>query len=94
MDQQDESYEYINVKTELFANIVDRQVIQYLSIDVEGNELKILDTIDFDYYDIWVMTIENNSFNNQLLDFFKDKPYTRVANLGCDEVFVKNTLIV
>jgi FkbM family methyltransferase len=92
--EDEKLYEYINVKTELFRNIIDRRIIQYMSLDVEGNELKILNTIDFNYFDIRVMTIENNFFDNKIFDFFKDKSYTRVANLGCDEVYVKNTLIV
>lgn len=94
LDETEGLYEYINVKTELFENIVDRQTIQYLSLDVEGNELKILNTIDFDRFDIWVMSIENNSADNQISNFFKDKPYTHVSNLGCDEIYIKNTLIV
>lgn len=90
----EDGYEYLIVKTELFENLVKEKTIQYLSIDVEGNELRILNTIDFDKYDIWTMTIENNSFGDQISNFFKDKPYTLLCKLGCDEVYVKNTLIV
>lgn len=83
-------YEKIYVETKLFSSIVkDRKKINYLSIDAEGAELSILKKIDFDYYDIEVMTIENNKFDSTIKNFFIDKPYTMVKNLGCDEIYVK-----
>jgi len=88
------TYEYIKVKTEKFNNIINQKRIDYLSIDVEGNELNILKTIDFDSYDIRVMTIESNNFGDRILEFFSDKPYTLINRLGCDDVYVKNTIIL
>ena len=87
-------YEKILVDTRLFSSIVkDKRKVNYLSIDVEGAELSVLKTIDFNYYDIEVLTIENNNNTSDIKNFFADKPYTMVKNLGCDEVYVKNTIL-
>jgi FkbM family methyltransferase len=86
-------YEYINVKTELFDNLVESKTINFLSLDTEGNEMKILKTIDFDKYDIQVITVENNDFDNKFNVFFSDKPYTFMGRLQCDEIYVKNYML-
>ena len=86
-------YQYVTVKTERFDNLVSNtKIIDYLSIDTEGNELSILQTIDFNKYDIRVMTIENNKHDNRFVEFFSDKPYDLVARLGCDEVYAKRLI--
>ena len=83
-------HEYVTVKTERFENLIpNTKIIDYLSIDTEGNELSILKSIDFDKYNIYVMTIENNAYDDRFVKFFSDKPYTLAAKLGCDEVYVK-----
>lgn len=89
MSADPDAFKYIDVKTDTFANIVDFQNIDFLSIDTEGNELKILQSIDFSKYNIHVISVENNNFDNTFIEFFKDKPYDLVAKLGCDEVYVK-----
>jgi FkbM family methyltransferase len=84
------AFNYIEVKTNTFDNIVnDITYIDFLSIDTEGNELKILNTIDFDKYDIQVISLENNKFDNTFQKFFYNTKYQLVARLGCDEVYVK-----
>jgi len=82
-------FDYIDVELDLFDNIVDSTTIDFLSIDTEGNELKILQTINFSKYDIKVITVENNDYDNKFIDFFTPKGYKRVVRLGCDELYVK-----
>jgi hypothetical protein len=66
------------------------KVIDYLSIDTEGNELEILNTIDFTKYDIKAITVENNDYDDKFHKFFSDKKdYKFVTRLGCDEVYIK-----
>lgn len=84
-----DAFTYIEVECDTFSNIVETTTIDFLSIDTEGNELKILQTIDFDKYDIHVLTIENNDFDDKFIKFFSDKPYQFVGRLQCDEIFVK-----
>jgi FkbM family methyltransferase len=86
-------YERIVVKTELFDNIVTQKTINYLSLDTEGNEIKILHTIDFDKYDIEVLSIENNFKDDRFQKFFQDKPYILFQRTGCDEIYIKKSLI-
>ena len=83
-------FDYIDVKLDLFDNIVDNNVIDFLSLDTEGNELKILKTIDFDKYDIKVITVENNDYDNKFFDFLIPKGYQMITRLGCDELYIIN----
>lgn len=85
----EEGYEYIDVELDLFDNIVDSITIDFLSLDTEGNELKILQTIDFNKYDIKVITVENNDYDNKFLEFLTPRGYQPVTRLGCDEVYIK-----
>jgi FkbM family methyltransferase len=62
--------------------------IHYCSIDTEGNEMAILKSIDFTHTFIHVFTIENNYHNNENRTFLKKHGYSKVWNLGCDEVFI------
>lgn len=56
-------------------------VIDYLSIDCEGNELSILESIDFNTYNIHIITVEHNAFfsgdeyKNKIRNFLESKGY-------------------
>ena len=89
MKSNPNAFSYIDVQTDTFNNIVDFIDIDFLSIDTEGNELKILQSIDFNKYNIRVISVENNNFDSTFIEFFADKPYNLVTQLGCDEVYVK-----
>lgn len=91
--RENQTCEVIKVKTEVFENIVESNKIDYLSIDTEGNELRILETIDFERYDISTLSLENNFNDSRYVNFFKDKPYTLFTNTGCDEIWVKNSIL-
>jgi FkbM family methyltransferase len=84
-----QQYEYIDVECKTFDSLIDVYDIDFLSLDTEGNELKILQSIDFTKYNIDVITVENNDYDNKFLDFFNDKNYSLVVKLGCDEVYKK-----
>lgn len=61
--------------------------IDYCSLDVEGAELNILRSIDFENISIDVFTIENNYKTDEIKNFMHSKGYDLIATLGCDEVF-------
>jgi FkbM family methyltransferase len=63
--------------------------IDYLSLDTEGNEFKILKTIDFDKFNIKTMTIENNYNNVEQTNYVLSKGYYCLGRLEADEIFVK-----
>jgi FkbM family methyltransferase len=58
LQQSPSDFEYIEVECDLFENIVDQTKIDFLSLDTEGNELKILQSIDFNKFDIEIITVE------------------------------------
>jgi FkbM family methyltransferase len=86
---QNDEFDYIDVELDLFDNIVDNTIIDFLSLDTEGNELKILQTIDFNKYNIKVITVENNDYDDKFLKFLTPKNYHFVTRLGCDELYIK-----
>lgn len=61
--------------------------IDYCSIDVEGGEIAVLNSIDFSKVRIKVFTIENNYGGNQVKKFLKPYGYKLIAKLGSDEVY-------
>jgi len=89
LQQNQSDYEYIEVECDLFENIVDQNRIDFLSLDTEGNELKILQSIDFDKFDIEVITVENNDYDNKFMNFLIPKGYRFIKRLGCDELYIK-----
>jgi len=64
--------------------------IDLISIDVEGAELSVLKSINFDKVDITCFLIENNYGLNEETEFLKEKGYSLVGNIQWDCVFVKN----
>lgn len=90
----EKGFNYIDTELDLFDNIVDQTEIDFLSIDTEGNELKILQTIDFDKYNIKVITLENNEYDSRFNEFLIPKGFTFVKRLGCDELYINNKIII
>jgi len=84
-----EDFSYIDVECDLFENIVQNDKIDFLSLDTEGNELKILQTIDFNKFNIDVITVENNNNDNKFLNYLTSTGYQFVTRLGCDEIYKK-----
>ena len=89
-DSQD--FDYLNVECKTFDSIVKTYNIDFLSLDTEGNELKILQSIDFNKYDIDVITVENNNYDDRFFNFLNTKNYTFITRLGCDELYKKNKI--
>lgn len=79
--------------------------VDYLSIDVEGYEMNVLESIDFSKTHIKLISLENDlGFtyipvigkkigselgNNKVRNFLKNKGYTYVARIMCDDFFLK-----
>jgi FkbM family methyltransferase len=62
--------------------------IDYLSIDIEGSELQVLNSIKFDDYEIKVLSLENNDQKeinfNKLLQY---NGFLYFDTIGVDEIF-------
>jgi len=63
--------------------------IDFCSLDVEGAELDILKTIDFDNFYFDVFSIENNSGTSDIKKFMEKNGYEAMELLGCDEIYRK-----
>lgn len=67
----------------------DFKKIDFCSIDVEGAELDILKTINFENFEFDIFTIENNTGTSVIRKFMQEKGYEGIELLGCDEVYKK-----
>ena len=61
--------------------------IDYLSIDTEGGELAILQSIDFSRLDVNLISVENNYGDPQLRSLLDLAGFRLVARLACDEIY-------
>jgi FkbM family methyltransferase len=64
--------------------------IDYLSIDTEGSELAILKTIDFNKYNIGIMIIEYNYYNQELLNLLEKNNFEIIEHIGMLDLVVRN----
>ena len=81
--------EIIKIDAKKFESIVTEKNIDFLSIDTEGSELEILDTIDFNKFNIKVICIENNFFEKKFETFMNSKGYDFYDNVYIDYLYVK-----
>ncbi|XP_065351451.1 uncharacterized protein LOC135946904 [Cloeon dipterum] len=86
----------IPITTLLLA--LDKKRVDYFSLDVEGNELDVLRTIDFNKFDIRTLSVEFSNIKegkDALLRHMMENGYilhsnvTRYDNLANDFIFVK-----
>ena len=85
----------IKVKTIKLSSILEKYGIvniDFLSIDTEGSELDILKVLDFDKYNIDVITIEDNYNDPKLMKFFLDGGYEYIKQIECDKIFKRETI--
>tara|TARA_Y100000813_G_C23996931_1_gene273932 strand:- start:169 stop:660 length:492 start_codon:yes stop_codon:yes gene_type:complete len=80
------------IKTTTFNKVIPSdKIIDYLSIDTEGNEIDILETIDFSIYTIKVISVENNLHANiNFNSFFEKRDFSFFDRAGSDEIFYNN----
>ena len=68
--------------------MIKHKDIDYLSIDVEGGELCLLESLDFDFYKIKVISIENNQPNEiSYNDLMKKNGFKLFDYVGADEIY-------
>lgn len=77
------------IEAATFSEIVEyNYLIDYLSIDVEGGEMDILESIDFDLYKIKVLSIENNYPSEINYEkYLSDKGFCYIDSVGVDEIY-------
>ena len=82
----------LNLKTITFSDIAPKDTdIDYLSIDIEGGEMNLIKSINFEIINIKVISVENNSPKEQnFKNFFEGKNFNYFDRIGQDEIFYNN----
>lgn len=70
-------------------DIIKTKLIDFISIDTEGNEFEILSSINFQNLDIKVIVIENNYNDSRIKKHLVKFGYHPLINLDVDEVYLK-----
>ena len=65
--------------------------IDFLSLDVEGGEMGILESFPFDRFDVTMWSIENNTQSSDIPTLMRDNGYDLVEFAGVDDIFRKRT---
>jgi len=85
--------EVIKVKVRTLNNVLREHnihKIDYCSIDAEGSELKILETFDFEEFDVTFFSIENNYNSDKIRQVMVDRGYKLIHTFeGYDELYQK-----
>lgn len=63
--------------------------VDFLSLDVEGAELDILETFDFKAFDVTFLSVENNAQSADLPKLMADRGYDLIEFAGVDDIFCK-----
>jgi len=62
--------------------------IDYLSIDTEGNEIRVLESINFNDVFIKVISAENNENSNDVREFLTSKGFKLLAKVCGDDIYI------
>ena len=88
-------YELVEVETitvdQLFAQYDLPNYIEFLSVDVEGAELEIFESIDFSKYSFGMIVFEHNDnkdMKKQIGAILTSNGYKLIASLRCDDIYV------
>lgn len=88
------SYEIIPVQCYKLNDLLSQNRIRhvdYLSLDIEGGELDVLKSIDYDTIFIDIIDVENNYNYPDMKEFLNSKGYTLITSIGGqDEIYMKN----
>ncbi|KAH3876711.1 hypothetical protein DPMN_000560 [Dreissena polymorpha] len=87
-----QSMAVITVQCHSFQDIMaslGRDHVDYFSLDVEGGEIQILESIDWSKITIDVFSIETFQFRNEILAVMRSKGYETIGKFYYDDFFVK-----
>lgn len=84
--------ETIQLKTKTLTTVLVEngyEVINFMSIDTEGSELKILEGLDFNRFKVQVIAMENNYESNEHRVFMRERGYTFKERLKIDDIYYR-----
>jgi FkbM family methyltransferase len=85
----------IQVPVTRLGTLLERHGIEHIdlcSLDTEGSEIAILESLDLERFDISLFTIENNFAESPLRDLMARKGYDFVARLQWDDVYKRSNV--
>jgi len=88
--EQKSTTKIIDVETKRFSDLFPAGHIDYFSVDVEGAELAVLESIDWDTTTIDWIGVEDNYADPRIDSFLKFRGYSPTVALGCDRMYRKN----
>ena len=62
--------------------------IDFLSVDTEGGELEILQSVNWDATPVQVVSVENNYYSNAIGDYMEANGFLYVGTFKIDEIYV------
>ena len=79
----------IKTKSTTFEKIIpSNRIVDIVSIDIEGNELEVIKSIDFNKHEIKVILLENNIPHKlNYINFFKTINFSYFDRVGMDEIY-------
>lgn len=83
--------EEVDVKSMTFHDLLKTEnapaFIDFVSLDVEGHELNVLKTFDFNAYEVFLFCIEDNSKGRSRVieEYLKERGYVLIARTGVND---------
>jgi len=74
----------------LMENEIHQSKIDFLSIDVERNEMSVLRGTDLDRWSPKVICIENLDSEQDIPDYLLERGYTFVDRITCNDFYIRN----
>jgi FkbM family methyltransferase len=87
------STEIIKVPSKTLNSILqDNNIINidYLSIDTEGSEFNVLQSLDLEKYKVKIISVENSGNGQIILNYLKQYNYNFIQNICGDDIFIKD----
>lgn len=84
--------EIIKIKSRTLDSLLNEnniKTVDYLSIDTEGSELNVLKGIDFNAFDISIISVENNGYNDNVREYLEKYNYEFLCKVCADEIYAK-----
>lgn len=83
----------VPVKVETLSKILEianyPKKIDFISIDTEGTELDVLESMDFEKYDVSLYIIENNYNDSCIEEFMNKKGYKKDKRYKINDFYIK-----
>jgi len=74
------------------VQITKNKIIDFISIDTEGNEFNILKSIEFNKIEVNAIVVENNYKDLKIRNYLMNNGYKFIINLDSDDVYLKEEL--